>query len=193
MKWILLLLCCSLPLPHVWGIESDEYKFAAFDVSWKTSTNMALGNQSADWSKLKNLDTVAAHWVACFWFTKCRMENHGYWTSVVNQLKSKSDSAIKDNPKLLSDKQAQDKMIDEIKANRAKEDLLMLDCFVYDHAPEIAAMIAMRLELANNGQSSTLKATKAVETDKRNHELQQQREDYFKSQKQAAPKGFQEP
>lgn len=196
MKWLQLLLFCVLPFFSAEGIEDDEYKFLTFDYCWKSSTNMALGNQSVDWPKLKNVDPDAARWVAYFWFTKCHMEFHGYWSSVVDQLKSKASSDIEANPKLASDKRAQDKMIDGVKTSRAKEELLMLQCFLYDHAPEINAMIATRLELANNGQSSTLKKEPDVsneDIEKRNRELQKMRDDYFKEQEPDLPKAIKNP
>lgn len=199
MKWLFLLLWFTSSFTSLAADNEDEYKLLVFDYCWTVSTNMALGEQSTEWPKLKSVDTKAAQWVASFWFTKCHMEFHSYWSSVVDRLKSRSQSEMEANPKLLSDRVAQDKVMAELKANRARQETLMLQCFCYDHAVEIEAMISKRHELALSGESSTLKSTSPASADEQSkiqarlEELKKMRDEHFKAQELELPKAIKEP
>jgi len=89
--------------------------------------------------------------------------------------------------------------IEAIKNERTGGELSMLQCFCYDHAPEITAMINMRLELATSGKSTTLEknSSSAAEQSKavksRHEELQQLRDKYFNEQQPQPSKQIKEP
>ena len=177
---------------------------------------MAQDDQSIAWTKLKNIDPKAAQWLAAFWFTKCHIELHGYWKTLEESLENRHKLNLTSNPKIVSDKKELSEILKWIRETRAKEEVLMFQCFCYDHAPEIKSMIEMRLDLATSGKSTTMgetspasaeankvkstapgeippASTEANEIKSRLEELRQLREKYLKSQEAELPKAITDP
>jgi len=159
MKMIFWVLLIAVSICHSKAADdADEYAATMFDVSWIAVNRMALGEVGASWSDLMEADPKAANFLALFWFTKCHMEHHAYWSSVKERLLKTF---------------AHEKDLNVLAAARTREESQMLQCFLYDHARDVRAMVEMRLQSAKAGTSPTLDSTRRLE------ELRRLRDAYF--------------
>lgn len=127
--------------------DEAEFMRLMFGFGWLTTSNMAVGEPDHAWKELQEIDPLAADFVGSFWYTKCMMEHHAYFSSEAEALKLGIDHKKPD--------------FDKLKKQAVSLRGRILQCYLYDHAAEIKSMIEMRVGAAKSGESTTLKNTRS--------------------------------
>jgi hypothetical protein len=124
---------------------------SSFMLDWTIVCNMATADyQSADnYQKLATIDRNGASFVAEFWRSKALSATIERRKEIVEIYSRKqSDTDVEKN---------------QIKHDLLNEISLLLQGYYYDHAPEISAMILLRVNEFTEGRSPTIQAQKSAE------------------------------
>jgi hypothetical protein len=149
MRLILLLYACLAITSTVHAFDKDGKGFD-FYVHWAGMCNMALNEVEAskEAGELLEKDPVAAQFIARFWRHRAMQACQEYRLELI---KSTADKSVEKGA--YKDPELKEKLVNELQDEMS----FVLMAYYFDHYVEIKSMISMRLQMARDGTSHTLK------------------------------------